>query len=236
MVNQLYHLNMPLQALDSGLWVIDHALRVGGLALGARTTVVRLGDGSVALHSPGPLTDADADAVAALGPVRALIAPNLIHHLFLVAAQRRFSDARLYALPALLDKQPALRIDAPLDAWPHASALAPIAVGGMPRLQETAFVHRPTRTLLVGDLVFNIRAPAPWFTRAVMRWNGGFDRFGPTRIARSLVRDRAAARADIRRLLDEDFDRVVVCHGAILPSDGKQAMGDGFAWLLHDGA
>jgi hypothetical protein len=101
----------------------------------------------------------------------------------------------------------------------------------MPKLQETLFVHAPSRTLVAADLVFNVRAPAPWLTRTFMRFNGGFDRFGPTRICRSMCKDRAVVRAAIDRVLDEDFDRVVVAHGQVLPSGGREAMRDGFAWL-----
>ena len=102
----------------------------------------------------------------------------------------------------------------------------------MPKLQETLFVHLPSRTLVATDLVFNVRAPAPFFTRTFMRFNGGFDRFGPTRICRSLIKDRAAVRAAVERALAEDFDRVVVAHGQVLPTGGRAALRAGFAWLL----
>src|SRR5438067_2623191 len=171
---------MALQLLDRDLGVIDHPLRTGGLHLGTRTTVVRRGDGGVIVISPGPLGDADAAAIGALGPVIAVVAPNLIHHLFLAAALARFSAARLYAPAALAKKEPALRLDGPPAAVAD-DRLRAIAIDGMPKLQETVFVHAPSRTLVATDLVFNVRAPAPWFTRTFMRFNGGFDRFGPTR-------------------------------------------------------
>jgi len=222
---------MGLQLLDRDLGVVDHPLKVGGLALGTRTTVIRRADGSVALISPGPLSDEDAAAIAALGPVRALVAPNLIHHLYLAAAAARFAGARIFAPAALANKEPTLRIDGPPAAIADA-ALRSVDVGGMPKLQETLFVHAPSRTLVATDLVFNLRAPAPFFTRTFMRLNGGFDRFGPTRICRSMCKDRAAVRAGVEQLLAEDFDRVVVAHGQVLPSDGRQALRAGFDWLL----
>ena len=193
---------MPMQLLAPDLAVIDHPLKVGGLALGTRTTVVRRADGGVLLISPGPLDDGDAAEVAAFGPVRAVVAPNLMHHLFLPAALARFPEARLYAPAGLAKKQPRLAIAGPpaavaeaADAADAAGAtLRAIDVGGMPKLQETLFVHLPSRTLVATDLVFNVRAPAPFFTRTFMRFNGGFDRFGPTRICRSLIKDRGRPR------------------------------------------
>jgi hypothetical protein len=226
---------MPMQLLASDLAVIDHPFKVGGLALGTRTTVVRRPDGSVVLISPGPLDDGAAAEVAAFGPVRAVVAPNLMHHLFLAAALARFPEARLYAPAGLAKKQPALAIAGPpaaVAADAAGATLRAIDVGGMPKLQETLFVHLPSRTLVATDLVFNVRAPAPFFTRTFMRFNGGFDRFGPTRICRSLIKDRAAVGAAVERALGEDFDRVVVAHGQVLPSGGRAALRAGFAWLL----
>jgi len=40
---------MGLQLLDRDLGVVDHPIKVSGLALGTRTKVIRRADGSVAL-------------------------------------------------------------------------------------------------------------------------------------------------------------------------------------------
>jgi len=221
---------MPLQMLDRDLGVIDHPLTVGGLRIGTRTTVLRRGDGSVTLVSPGPLGDGDAAAIAALGPVSAIVAPNLFHHRFVGAASARFAAARLYAPAALAAKQPALRIAGPPSEIAD-DALHAIAVGGMPKLDETLLVHLPSRTLVATDLVFNLRPPAPWLTRTFMRFNGGFDRFGPTRMCQRMCKDRAAVRAAIDHVLGEDFDRVIMAHGQVLPSGGREAIRQEFAWL-----
>jgi hypothetical protein len=224
---------MPLQAVAPDLWIIDHPLSIGGLALGTRTTIVRLGDGRLALLSPGPLDgDGDTAAITALGAVAAIVAPNLMHHLFLTPARGRFPDALLYAPPALARKRRDLRPDQSLPASPDPAALACIPIAGMPRLDETAFVHLASRTLVLTDLAFNIRPPAPFVTRAFMRLNGGFDRFGPSRICRALVRDRAATRASMEALLAHDFDRIIVAHGHIVPSGGKELLRASFSWLF----
>jgi hypothetical protein len=221
---------MALQLLHRDLAVVDHPLKVGPLAMGARTTAVRRADGSVVVLSPGPLDDADAAAIAAMGPVRAVVAPNLMHHMFAGAALARFAGAALYAPSGLGRKKPALAIAGPPSAAADATLHA-VEIGGMPKLDETVFVHAPSRTLIAFDLVFNLRPPAPFFTRLFMRWNGGFDRFGPSRICRSLVKDRAATAAALQRLLANDFDRVVVSHGHILEAGGKHAMSTGFEWI-----
>jgi hypothetical protein len=226
---------MPrLHALAKDLWVIDHPLQVGGLQLGTRTTVVRLATGGVWLHSPGPLSPELVDEIAALGPVQALVAPNAMHHFYLAQNVRTFPQAILYvslALPAKL-KEPFMYetlSDDPPTLW--RDELAQHATRGIPKLQEVIFLHRASRTLILTDLAFHIRHSASWFTRLFMRLNGAYGHFGPSRIFRLLVKDRAALRSSLNLMEDWDFDRVIVSHGEVLEGGGKQAVQTQYAWV-----
>ena len=53
----------------------------------------------------------------------------------------------------------------------------------------------------------------------------------PHRIVRLAVRDRAAARAAVHRILEWDFDRVIVTHGAVLERGGRERFAAAFAYL-----
>jgi hypothetical protein len=59
-----------------------------------------------------------------------------------------------------------------------------------------------------------------------------YGRFGPSKLDPLLIRDRAAARASLERILAWDFDRVIVAHGEILESGGREALRAGYSWLL----
>ena len=224
-----------LRALDRDLWAIEQPLRVRGLELGARTCVVRLADGGVVVHAPGPDTAALKSEIEALGPVRALIAPNLLHHLFLADAARAFPQARVFAAPGLRAKLPALRVDEALgDAAPSlwAGELDQCVVEGAPALGEVVFLHRASRTLLCLDLCFNVRRSTSLFTRAFMRVNGAWDRFGPSRLLRyTMLKDARSLRRSIDRILDWDFERVTVAHGDVLEHGGRDEVRAGFGWL-----
>ena len=106
-----------------------------------------------------------------------------------------------------------------------------VEVGGMPRVQEVAFVHHPSRTLLLADLCFNVRSAPNLFTRLFMKLNGAWGHFGPSRVARGYMKDRAAVRASVDRLLAHDFDRVVVAHGDVLETGGRAELERAFAFL-----
>jgi hypothetical protein len=223
-----------LRKLAEDLWVADAPLRVGGLDMGTRTTLVRLADGGLFVHSPGPLSDALRAEVEKLGAPRALVAPNLMHHMFLADWARAFPAARLFGPAGIGAKRPGLAFepalgDAPPAMW--AQALDQLQVRGAPRMDEVVFLHRATKTLLLTDLCFNVHAGST-FTRVFMRANGAWQRFGPSRLMRHVVtRDRAALRASLERILAWDFERVVVTHGDVLERGGKPALRAGFAWL-----
>lgn len=223
-----------LRSIAKDLWVIDHPLRVGGLHLGTRTTVARLANGGLWVHSPGPLQPELTAQFAVPGPVQALVAPNAMHHLYLGENIRAFPQATAYVSPALpakfkepltyeilSDEPPALWRD---DFTQH-------LVGGMPKLQEVVFLHRASRTLILTDLAFNIRQSDSWFTRLFMRANGVYGHFGPSRILRTLVKDKGALRSSLNRVHEWDFDRIIVTHGEILETGGKSVMQTQYAWV-----
>ena len=73
----------------------------GVIELGTRTTLVRLSDGGLWLHSPGPLTPTIQTWLEQNGPLRAIVAPNLFHHMFLAETAAAFPDAMQPVIQAL---------------------------------------------------------------------------------------------------------------------------------------
>jgi hypothetical protein len=59
-----------------------------------------------------------------------------------------------------------------------------------------------------------------------------YGRLGPTTLDRFIVRDSTAARESLERILEWDFDRVIVAHGDVVESGGKEMLRDGYSWLF----
>ena len=107
-----------------------------------------------------------------------------------------------------------------------------LLIEGAPRMGEVAFLHRASRTLLLTDLVFNIRARPSGLARWIMAVNGMVGHFGPSRVARTLFfRDRRALRTSVDRILGWDFDRVIMSHGEVVESGGRSLLEEAFAFL-----
>lgn len=222
-----------LEPLDRDLWVASRPLRLVVGDVGARMTVVRLAGGDLWLHSPVPLDAPLREALAECGRVRWLVGPSLVHHLFLGSYADAFPGATLVGAPGLPEKRRDLRFGAVMDedfVPPWGDEIRHCPFRGAPRMQEVVFLHAPTRTLILTDLAFHVH---PERDRArLFHWLvGATGRFGPHRLARSLIRHPAAARGSLATILAWDFDRVIVSHGDVLESGGLLAMQRAFAFL-----
>src|SRR5512143_1433620 len=226
-----------LRELSANIWVVERPQRFYGLEVGTRMTVIRLAGERLLLHSPVSLDSGLREELDALGSVSFVVAPNRVHHLHAGEVRAAYPDARLWVAPGLRRKRPDLEFvavlgdDAPAE-W--RDEVEQVFFRGRPYENEVVFFHRPSRTLIMCDLAFNFgpRAAAP--TRLLMRLLRSYGRFGPSTLDPWLIRDRAAARQSLERILAWDFDRVVVAHGDILPSGGRDALRRGYAWLLAD--
>src|SRR6516225_6573460 len=113
-----------VERLADGLWVVQRpfALPFVRAEVGTRMTIVRLADGGLFLHSPVKFDHGLRQALDALGPVRAIIAPSRVHHLFVGDYIAAYPEASSYAAPGLPKRRTALKFDAVLtdvapDLW-----------------------------------------------------------------------------------------------------------------------
>ncbi len=221
-----------LRFVATDVWVAEQAQSYFGLSIGTRMTVIRLQDtGNLLVLSPIEPTAELVDALNALGRIDHIVAPNSFHHLYANAFKRRFPQARLWGSAALKAKCPDLLIDQLLTAdapspWPdlllcQLQGLNTMGPRGPVPLDEMAFCHLPSQTLLLTDSAFNFDASFPWLTRFTTRIAGGFNRLEPTILERLASSNRRAVRASIDAVLAWDFERVIVAHGAIVERGGK---------------
>ncbi len=225
-----------LQQLHADLWIADSPLRFLGFEVGARMTIVRLSGSKLLLHSPIEATPELVREVRALGTVAYIIAPNRLHHLFVGEWQLIFPEASTFVAPGLDTKRDDLVITGVLDDEPEPGwqgVIDQVLVVGFPFASETVFFHRPSATLIVTDLAFNVGASSPPLTRLAFRLGGTYGRLSPTLLERILVRDRVAFRQSLKRILEWPFERIVVAHGEVSEKGGRDELVRGYAWLLE---
>jgi hypothetical protein len=223
-----------LTPVAEGVWVGTAPVRILGTRLTSTMTVLRLGGGGLVIHSPIELTPECRAAVEMLGTVAHLYAPNLYHHVRIGEWSEAFPSARVHAPAGLEKKRPDLRIDRRHgdDADPaFAGVIDEVRVEGF-RLGETVLFYRPSRTLVVADLVHNIGGDHRGWTRLYTRMMGFYDCVALSRALRSTAfSDRVAARRSLDELLALPSKRVIVGHGATVTDGAREALAAAYSWL-----
>ncbi|MGR3454820.1 DUF4336 domain-containing protein [Pseudooceanicola sp.] len=231
-----------LKPVADDIWIADGpAIRFYGVPFSTRMTVVRLSDGGIWVHSPIRLTDDLAAQVAALGPVRALVAPSVIHYAYLTDWKHAFPDALAWIAPGV--ERRAQKHQIPLEFDRHLLAAAPdwgrdfdwLIVRGSKTVQEAVFHHRASRTLILTDLIENFeRDKMAWWLWPLIRMGGvGAPDGGMPRDMRMTFRgNEDLLREDVERMIDWNPKRVILAHGKWFEADGAVEMKRSFRWLL----
>ena len=224
-----------MRAIAPDIWVAERPQTFYGLPVGTRMTVMRLPGDRLLLHAPVELDSELRKELDAIGRVTYAVAPNRVHHLYAGKVAKHYPGTRLWIAPGLETKRPELAYVAILgDEAPEEwrEQVGQVFFAGRPYENEVVFFHRPSRTLILCDLAFNFGPRNAWPTRVLMRVMRSYGSFGPSKLDPLLIRDRRAARASLEKILAWDFDRVVIAHGEILESGGREALREGYAWLL----
>jgi hypothetical protein len=216
------------------IWSLERPVWFSGARLRARTTVVRLDDGSLLLHTPAPPTDALAQELRALGPVRWLVVPNCWHHLGAPAAAAHFTEATLVGPASALHRNPLLRLDLQLSDGKFGelvSELELLPLAGVPFWDETVLYHRPTQTLIGADIVCSAGRNDHFSWRLGARLTGCYERVRVPPDARKKVQDNAAATRSLRAMLERPAERLIIGHGDIIDQGWRDHLAN--AWRLE---
>lgn len=224
-----------LQQLDENLWIYNEDAAILGFHIGARMTVLRLQSGAIFLHSPLDISPPLKEEIDALGEVRFVVSPFERHYLSLENCFAAYPDAQFYAPPGLdKSKVPSVRFAGDLNETPETAwrdELDQTLVRGNALDNEVVFFHKSSRTLICADLCFNLPSSRPPTTRFIAKLFGIYETFAPSLGFKLLTRNRTRLRGSIRRILQWDFQRVIISHGDILEQNGKETLRAAFVWL-----
>ena len=208
-----------------------------GFPYPTRMAVVRLSDASLWIWSPIALTEDLTRSIESIGPVRHIVSPNKLHHLFLREWSRRWPAARLYAPPGLVRKKPDLHFDAelvdePNPAW--AEDIDQVIFRGSFALAEVVFYHRASGTAIFGDLIQ--RFPESFFSSGwkaeLMRLGGIVGKEGSTpRDWRASFLRRRPSRAAREHVLRWKPVRLLIAHGECAQSGATEIIARALRWI-----
>jgi hypothetical protein len=216
--------------------VMSFPLRFFGIDFMRNVTLLRLRDGRVVIHSTAPFTEKDVAAIRAFGEPAWLVDATLLHETFAKGGSAAFPGVP-YLAPsgfAEISGVATQSLDPPLPEW--ASEIQVLRIDGT-RKNEHVFFHVRSRTLVVADLFFSFPAEtrgwARFFARRIMGLPPSL--FGVSRFFRMLINDKDAFERSMRRILEWDFERVVVAHHQPLTTAARAAVEGALGNVASDG-
>ena len=229
---------MEWREIGDGVAVLQYPLRAFAIDFRRYVTLLRLTDGRLVIHSTAPFTQEDVAAIRRFGKPCWLVEATLMHDTFARQARAAFPELP-YLVPSDLEKisgVPIQALDPPPADW--TGEIDVLKIEGLRKINEHAFFHRTSRTLVLADLLFHFPSDARgwprFFAQRVMR----LPRLrGISAFFRFMIRDQEAFASSMKTLLEWDFGQIVVGHGEPIQGDAKfiftQALRD--RGLVQDG-
>jgi hypothetical protein len=208
-----------LQSIGEQIWVADRELCfAAGVRLPIRMVVMGNRAGDLVCYSPVALDEATVEALAGIGEVRWIVVPNRHHGLFAREYQQHFPAARTLAVTPVPGCA-ARVLRSPAQIGPGFEALiVKLSID----FQELVIYHDRSETLVVSDLLLNIRAGnrrLEW----LLRLNGAWRRAGHSRLQRLLLmRDRQGLAEFYRWALAQPFVQISMSHGQVIQADARE--------------
>lgn len=233
----------------------------------ANKTTVKMASGKLAVFSPVALTETVKTKISTLSPtntVSYLIAPDMEHHIFLSSWHAAFPSAHIIGpegLPEKRAKQTAHDksvTEVPFGTIFTAKNKEQVKVGGEFDTEfeyefvdahpnkELVFFHKPSKTLIEADLMFNLPATEQYSKAGESSNTGIFTKiFGALQNTKGAATwqkrmlwyalsagNREGFNSSIAKIAAWDFDTIVPCHGDTMIGDGKGIFQKVFEWHL----
>lgn len=233
-------LNVPKPFADA-VWVIDGPeirmdLGPFRIPFPTRATLVRLGDGSLLVHSPTAPEEELFLAIDALGPVRHIVAPNTLHYWFMRDWLERYPKAASYAVPGLEEgaKRP-FRIDHVLEMDAQFDWQADVDWLLVPgtTITEAVFFVRSSGVLILTDLIENfepirVKNRLQRWAIQLFRANGSL----PYDARATFLPKMGEVRRQVGKMLEWPVEQVTMTHGKPYTQNAPAELRRAFRWAM----
>lgn len=214
------------------VWHAQQPISFGPISLTTRMTVVRLEDGSLWVHSPISPTHELISDLEKIGTVRYVVAPNRSHHLFFLAFLDAHPSAQAFIAAGLESKRSDLgRFQQVQRNAPWNSEIQGFFIEGLPILNETAYFHGGSGTLILTDLLFCFAEANRGMAALISKVLGVRGKLGMSRTMKLMIKDKQALARSVLPLLSLPVQRVIVAHDQVIYEQPMEKLKQAFAWL-----
>lgn len=238
-------------------------LRFGHIKIGGRGTAIKLQSGSIAVFSPVALTPEVEAKIQSMGNnVKYLAALDFEHHIFLGPWAKAFPNAQIIGVDGLPEKREADKATAGLK---FASVFTASTKKDSKISEEfdrefeyeyfhshvnkeLVFFHKPSKTVIEADLIFNLPATEQYSKTGINPSSGLLTKlFGGLQHTHGSAiwqqrflwyaaggKDRKSFAQSVAAVDKWDFDRLIPCHGDVIETGAKSVYRKVMAWFLEE--
>jgi len=232
---------LVIREVTKGVWTFSRPFTRFGVPLGGRSTAIQLKAGGVWILASTPLDAETKTTLNNLGPVKYIACADALHHMFLGDYKKEYPTATLIAPEEAMARHGDK--DLAFEAWGRDS---PKTHGFEDEIdycyftgfknKDVAFLHKPSKTLLEADLLFNLPCNEQYSKTKTSNMLLGIA-LGPSswfhsQLVGSLGTDKAAMKRDAKTVAGWDFERIIPCHGDVIETNAKQAWKDAYKHFL----
>ena len=219
-----------MKKIGENIWVHDDSMSLAGTQLRLRMTSVKLANGGLWIHSPTALSPELMQETEELGSVSFIVGASNGHNIWLREWQDAFPDAVLYVSGGIPKKLKLTNYQVLDESHENIWEvdLAREYMLGVPFFNESVFLHKKTKSLIITDLIQNYSDERPsGLPGFVTKYS--FEPIGfkgmcvapPLKIG-FMIKDKPNFVLFIERILNWEFERIIVTHGDIIESNAKQ--------------
>lgn len=214
-----------------------------------RMVVIKLSDDSSWIWSPTPFKEMlGLEIEEKVGPIKHLVSPNKLHHLWLQKWVDRYPDAKVYFPPGLKERNletiqgiptrgddaPALLTNNPDPAY--ADDIDQLIFGGSFFMDEVVFFHKTSRTVIIADLIqrHDLTDVGTGWKSHVMKLVGIVGPQGgtPREWRMSFAFGKEKARQALAKITETWIpDRMVIAHGQCAEQDATKLVKEALKWV-----
>jgi hypothetical protein len=233
-----------LKPVVENVWIVDGPIIRFGMfwpkmPFPTRMTIIRLNGRDLFVHSPTPLQDTLKAEVEKLGRPRWIVGPNRIHYWWIPEWHAAYPDTNIYLAPRIKE-QSGGRIDFnvhPIKAdsgYPWDSEIETLSVTGS-YMTEVVFFHRPSRTLVLTDLIENFEpAKLHGFAMRWLAWLGGVqDPDGQMPRDMRMTFSKPALKAAVEQMISWNPERIILAHGRWYQRNGAAELRRAFRFVFR---
>ena len=212
-----------MELLDENIYVLRYPLKVMSCSLGRVVTVIRTQSGKTLIHSTAPFSEEEIKSIRQIGKPGWLLEATNFHDTNAPAGRAAFQGIP-YLVPEgfpKADSLEALTIEAGTAGLDEEFKF--IKIEGIPKLNEHAVFHVPSRTLILADLIFNLPESVGGWTKWLLKTASRIDQFpGQSAYFRHFIEDQSAYQKSIRKLALLDFNKIIFGHGEPIIDQAKE--------------